>query len=406
MVYKNLLFVAASSICTISCMNEPLVETERVIPQSVYFVSQIEAIEVAQRFLSKSFEQRSVKSNASVDKYFVPMLDGETPYAYIVNFTDGGLAIIAADRRMNPILAYSEIGSISDDSSDYPAGFQIWLEGIKADFKSIKEGSCDEESTLKNSLMWDKLLTRIGTRSIPMDTTLPDPIDTTVGPLLSTTWYQNDPFNSYLPPSIDSTGIVLEHALAGSSTVAIARLMHYYQSPSSFSWNNMPLSISSSDTTNHSSLFGLYYDIYTKQNMSSSGSGSYVHEVFHLDSFLKNEFGYTSATQISYNRLADYPIVKSELLDHSRPVIFSGNLDHSSIRREYWVCDGVHKYEERVYDINGHPGLLGHLYFHHSWMSLMFPPIWLGFSNFTAGTAGFTPYSYTINMRLVYQIVP
>lgn len=410
MTKKISIYLAIASMWLCSCMREPLANNQSTIPLSPFYVSQADAIEVAQRFSSKTYKQLSVKSDASSSGNLLPMHDGDSPYAYIVNFPGGGLAIIAADRRMNPILAYSEIGSISEDSSAYPVGFQIWLDEIKADFRSLQEGTYDEESALNNSLAWDKLLTCEDSKSIPMDTSLPNPIDTTVGPLLSTTWYEGSPFNSSLPQMLDTTTFTFQNVIAGSSTVAIARLMHYHQSPSSFNWNDMPLSIPGNDSTYYSSLFGLYDDVFTKID-NYKGFYTYlgyteVKEVFHVDSFLKTQYGYSSATQISYNSHTDYTIVQSELLDHHRPVIFTGKCNIGDKRREYWVCDGVHKYEEIVYDNDEPIGLLGHLYFHQSWMSHFFPPLWLGFLSFTAGTLGTGTYSYDNNMRLFYQIIP
>ena len=397
--------------CGLSCERDLNTESEMAIPGTVYSVSPNDVIEVAQNVCSKTVQRVRSDSEASSKNSILSLCDGETPFAFIVNYSDDGFVIISADRRMNPVLAYSEDGSIDTDSSNYPAGFSIWLDDIKSDFNSIQEGDYDEEIALKNSLMWDKILQRIESRSIPVDTSLPELVDTTVGPLLSTTWYQGAPFNNYLPPLNNASGFqVLSHRWAGSPTVTVARLLHFHQYPTTFSWSSMPLSISANDTTSYSSLFGLYYDVYSKIN---NFAGFYcdslqttVNEVFHLDTFLKTQYGFSSATQINYSPHINYSIVSDELLNHSRPVIFTGETNPSTWEREYWICDGVHEFEDVTYLENGHAVINGYLYFHESWMTYRFPPMWLGFGLFTAGYSHSTPISFSKKMRLVYQITP
>lgn len=410
MTKKTILFITTSFIVVLSCMREVSPNSECAIDQSTYQVTKSDAVEVTHSFFINHCQKAFVKSNASSNDSFFSLRKNNTTYAYAVNFSDGGFAIVSADKRMNPILAYSETGNINADTSTYPTGFLIWLNDVIAEYEAIIEGHYDEEVAIKNSLMWNKMLAGSETRSIPVDPSLPDLIDTTVGPLLSTYWYDNTPFINYLPPHYDTTGIQdREHVWAGSSTVSVARLLHYHQHPSSFNWSSMPLTIASNDTTDYPSLFGLYSDVFSKIDNFKGFNRYYeytaVKEVFYLDLFLKNQYGFTSATQINYNRNSN--IVKSELLDHMRPVVFSGDLEYNVMGpRQYWICDGVHAFEDVVYDETGQPHINGYLYFHESWMRYGFPPVWLGHANFTLGSIHGTPISYSKNMRLVYQIIP
>lgn len=54
--------------------------------------------------------------------------DSEIPQLYIINFKEGGFIIISADKRIEPILAYSESSNFPlNDFSNMPFGLSFWL---------------------------------------------------------------------------------------------------------------------------------------------------------------------------------------------------------------------------------------------------------------------------------------
>ena len=375
-----------------------------------YKVSQSSAREVALTFFSERNLVSPTRGIVSDNERSFSFYDFGEPYAHFVNFSEGGFVIIAGDRRIEPILAYSETGSIDADSAYFPEGFKIWLNDIKLKTRYIRDNNIEDKSTLISSLLWKKFSPSFETRSVPIDTSSTPLIDTTVGPLIQTSWHDSSPYNRYLPSYLDTTEFVIKHYWAGSSTVAIAKLMHYYNYPNSFSWNAMPLSLSNSDTTDYSALFNLYLNVYNEidsyKGFNIIDHVARVKETFNLNSFLKIRYGYSSAKQKSYSKHVDYQIIKSELLDHYRPVILSGNSNISGRGRQYWICDGVHEYYE-IIDLNdGTQTRIGHLYFHHSWGDIWFPPTWLTFSDFSAGTISSITFTFSDNMRIVYEIIP
>lgn len=81
-----------------------------------------------------------------------------------------------------------------------------------------------------------------------------------IGPLLSTTWNQGDPYNSQV-----SGGKVL-----GCVTVAVGQLMHYYQHPTSFNWLDMPNATSYENVTLSSFLNQLRGELHVTDDGASN----------------------------------------------------------------------------------------------------------------------------------------
>lgn len=87
-------------------------------------VSEAQAIDLASSFWGLKEQSRSLTSEVSDVQYILkkPSLSRGTnslpdTLAYIFNFTDeGGFAIIAADNRVNPVLAYSKDGNFTLDN--------------------------------------------------------------------------------------------------------------------------------------------------------------------------------------------------------------------------------------------------------------------------------------------------
>jgi len=221
-----------------------------------------------------------------------------------------------------------------------------------------------------------------------------DPIDCydhteiyTVGPLLSTTWYQTGAFNDALP-YITCSGSSFQ-VYAGCVPIAMAQLMKYHQYPTSYSWSSMPLTYATTTTAN------FVKDIHTAIGNVYSGQPSYacdgtgVSASANMGNVLKSQFGYSSASWASYN----YQTVKSNL-SYSRPVLLSGD---NGTTGHMWVCDGYKDVNYYYADCTG----VGYLYYHMNWGWGGSSDGWYGFNNFNpAGT------NFNSNKKMVYNIVP
>ena len=400
-----------TTLWTVIACKDPLSDDSNLsVPDDAYLISKESAIEIAYDFYQKESNSNPVRSSSSDVKSCFSICDSDILHAHVVNFDDGTV-IVAGDKRMNPILGYTENGNISSDSSEYPTGFKIWLEDLKRQTYTLRETCQDAGTTSSISNPWESTMNSITTRVVPLDTTLPPLVDTTVGPLIATSWHEIEPYNTYLPPLLDTLGsAVLLHQWAGSSTVAIAQLMYYYSIPVNLNWSDMPLSISSSDTTCYASLFNLYLEIFNKtssyKGFNHTYQRTYVKEKFKLNDFLTSQYGFTSAKQKTYSKYSGYSIIENELLDYQRPVILSGTSSQYGWGRQYWLCDGVHEYDSVHYLDDGTQEIYGYLYFHHNWGTHYFPSLWLGHSVFTAGTVWGNSYAFSNNMRIVYEIIP
>ncbi len=217
--------------------------------------------------------------------------------------------------------------------------------------------------------------------------------DNQVGPLLETTWNQYSPYNNNCP-YISGTS---QHAYVGCVPIAIAQVMRFFEYPTTYSWTAMP------NNSANSSLWTLFSDIWSHIgvgiNIFYDSTGTRVNHSFDIGNYLKNEFGYSSATQTNYSKHEDYEIVRDELIENERPVIFKGV---SNGKGHAWVCDGVHEWQEECYVNNDHY-LVGHMLFHHVWGE--FPEInaWYAFSIFQPNNS---IYNFGSNMKLVYNICP
>ncbi|HCO66516.1 MAG TPA: hypothetical protein DIT04_01995, partial [Dysgonomonas sp.] len=76
-----------------------------------------------------------------VDESSIKSIGTDTkPSYYIINYKDNaGWVIIAADKRVNPIMAYSTEGNFDIDAKELPGGLLEWLENSDTYVKKIRK---------------------------------------------------------------------------------------------------------------------------------------------------------------------------------------------------------------------------------------------------------------------------
>ena len=387
--------ILAVSFVFFSCENanyqpEPLDDCQTDFP---YSVSLSQAISVVGHFIQDKGVSMPTRGNELIVSDSFTIVDNDNlPIIHTINFDGGGFAIISGDKRVYPLLAYSFDGCIPSDESAYPSGLKFWLNEVRSGINYIRKNGNDTNSL--SEIVWSRFENEsFQTRSMPADSSYWEHLyDNSVGPLLTTTWNQTSPFNDYLP-FVTAT----QHAYVGCVPIAIAQIMRYFEYPISYSWSQMP------DNTANSYIYSLINDIWScfgvGINITYDTSGTYVDSEYNLATYLKNEFGYSTATQINYSKHSDYSIVRNELIDYERPVILLGGSGSSG---HAWVCDGAHEWEEDIV-VNGKHNVYGYLYFHHVWGGDASYNGWYGFSNFVPTNSG---CDYGSNMQLVYNIHP
>jgi hypothetical protein len=134
---------------------EPVEEDAFAIAGNETLVSAEQAAGVAEAFFrSQDNEGIKTKSDAGLLKsptsIEVIKADTETPLAYILNYPEGGFAIVSATRDYHPVLAYSDEGSFEITPDMGPVAW--WLEDTK---EAIRQSAASgEEDKLYARRMW------------------------------------------------------------------------------------------------------------------------------------------------------------------------------------------------------------------------------------------------------------
>ena len=317
---------------------------------------------------------------------------------YVFRVKDNGFILISGDDRTLPILGYSLDNQFV--SEGIPAHVKWWLDNYEEQIAQLR----DEEVPPTESIMlqWRQYSENSGS-PVSLD-------ETSVAPLLTTTWNQSPYYNSMCPTDNSSSS---GHAVAGCVAIATAQVMKYWNWPTTgreshsythstygtlsanfattYSWSNMPNSLtSSSSSTQINAVAKLVYHVGVAVDMdygpSSSGAvtGSTSLTSNSANNALVKYFKYKSS--LAFISMSDYTlaewknIIISEL-DNSRPVIYAG----SGSGGHAFVCDG--------YNSSGN--------FHFNWG-------WGGWYNgyFAIGSLNPSSYNFNSNNRLIIGIEP
>lgn len=295
---------------------------------------------------------------------------GEEPEYYIFNAPEGGWAIIAAEDRVNPVIAYSPKGKF--DSSDLPENLIWWMNGV-AEYIDIVRGS-DMEAPASVKAAWE---------SLPVGAPESEKKE-----LVTAKWTQGDPFNSMCPVVNGETS----RSITGCVATAMAIIMQYNRWPlhgtgviggytTSYTVTYIPPYsiddhyydwdlLSGEDVVNGSiskwtpeqktEVAKLSYDcaVAVEMEFSSQGSGAAPEQVAGA---MKNNMSYsesvTHLSRSSYTLDKWFAIIKNEI-DQDRVVFYSGSGDGGG---HAFVCDGYDTDGQKVhinwgwgnFDVNG-----------------------------------------------------
>lgn len=293
----------------------------------------------AQSSKNKELENKKVKEISSV-----PNEEGDIVY-YIINYEKKGFLILAADNRIEPILAFSEDNNFPLDNEEYPNGLVEWLVDTKNFVDEVRKSSNLKHNIGKQMSWTTQSIQNIitphdGSEIRNFNKAVDDPPGEDpcedqhelTSPLLTTKWGQGNGYNNFVPllNCNSSNG----RAPTGCVATAMAQVMRYHEFPNNYTWANMPDDYGTTATAT------LMADIGNSVNMNYAcdGSGTGMDEI--SPSFT-GDFGYLSATKANFNR----DIVTQQLrLD--QPVILSGGRKDGwwifgvFADGHAWVCDG------------------------------------------------------------------
>ncbi len=308
----------------------------------------------------------------------------ENQYYVYENANGEGWVIVAADDAVTPILAYSKTGTFRIDNQ--PVNVRSWLGKYDKFITKIEaDGAAQDEEVAAE---WSAL--KKGVRKAKGDAI--------VGPLIKTTWDQDDPYWNLCPGSGSTK------AYTGCVATAMAQVMNYWQWPvkgtgsrtyqpmdpnsntgakskrygqqsanfgnTTYDWTNMKDSYSGSYTDAQATAVAtLMYHCGVATDMmygndDDGGSGTYTVNYGDWDwaddegecaqNALANFFGYKKSTLTGYMRDgyidkesgykyydswtdAEWTAMVKEELDKKHPIMYGGASDEGG---HSFICDG------------------------------------------------------------------
>ena len=293
-------------------------------------------------------------------------ITAQTGYSefYVFAGSDGrGFVIVSGNDCVTPILGYSATSVFATEGM--PANLRQWLNSYEEQIRFCRQNSEYNGITVSPASspvgqQWQRLLAG----SMPTN-----PYNTSVSPLISTTWDQQTYYNSLCP--YDSVEGV--RTVTGCVATAMGQLMRYWSHPdtgygghtyvhssygsmsarfdSGYSWTTMPSQLdASSSAAEVYAVASLLHDVGVAVEMdygtaTSGGSGAYTHGSGQVsqpsaENALRYYFKYKSSLhtvrKADVSDSAWYALLRHEL-DNGRPVMYDG---YDSVSGHTFLCDG------------------------------------------------------------------
>ncbi len=261
---------------------------------------------------------------------------------YIFN-SEHGFVVVAADNRVNPVLAYSDHSQFQVENM--PENLQYWMQSLNDGIQNAIDQRLEPTEEIREE--WMLLIS--GKQLAPKSRTM-------VPPLVKTHWDQFEPYNNLCPGDCPT----------GCVATAMAQIMKYWEWPitgtgtysythsvygelsadfgnTTYDWDNMiDMLTTSSTTAQQDALATLMYHCGVAVNMNyCSGSGSASSPYSYLSSlpiyFDYNQSDLQRLDASGYNTESWIALLKAEL-DCGRPMLYSG--DKTGSPGHTFICDG------------------------------------------------------------------
>ncbi|MCM1483156.1 MAG: C10 family peptidase [Muribaculaceae bacterium] len=230
---KKVIFLLAPWLLLASgCSNDDV--TEPVMPDGAdivpaQFINEVTALNIAKgavRELAGS-ESRASLMLTPIEVRTYPSASRASmgdDACYIINFAEGGYAVVSADARMPEVLAMDTEGRFSPEDN---AGQEFFMELA---FEYLPSRSLSQNGGLPGLIPFDSISViepayvwhnghrcGVGLRE--------SGISLNIQPFITTRWHQNAPFNTFTPM------FGTKNAPAGCAVIAVAQIMNYYKKP-------------------------------------------------------------------------------------------------------------------------------------------------------------------------------
>lgn len=390
---KRLIIVLLFGTILFSCNQNNELELNST-ESSNYLVDENIANKIANNYIFNSnYESKKTSKERKIKEVFPVKDEKKETVFYIINYEKKGFLILSADKRISPVLAYSENNEFRTNEKSYNSGIANWLNMTMKTIQIARENNIKQTDLVKAE--WDIFLSQPGSLNIPDLGPCALYENEIIEPLLSTRWEQGNGFNAYMPFLADCD-IPGGRAWAGCVPLAIAQIMKYHEYPSTYNWDDMP------NRNNSLSTAGLIRDIHQELDVEYDCEGTGVNNPINPTiALLTNHYNYSTANKSNFNS----EIIKQEL-SLNRPVLLKGSEDNTQIFRafkgHFWVCDGVKKIKTCYSDENGN--------IINSWFSVTYHMNW-GWGGDEDGWYAyghFDPSIYSLDNRLkmIYNIKP
>lgn len=283
--------------------------------------------------------------------------DGENVLYYIVNFDQKGFVVIAANDASVPVLGYSTDQNL-DKTNASPAlidWFTIYEESLKAVYK------LNSKPTAEAKAEWLRIT---NPNAVVNEAKIGAPV---VGPLLSSTWNQDQYYNEQCPFDSMSVNGYDFHVPNGCVALSTSQVMYYNRHPATgtsfrgYTEDDYGYLYANFGATNYN--FDAFTDVLNNYNHNVAklishigisvmmdyavdGSGS---QTAYAAQSLKQYFGYSSNVTLknktSYPIEANWVALFKQQLDARHPMINSGRASDGSGGHAY-NCDG---YDDQDY---------------------------------------------------------
>ena len=185
-LYKSIITVAAV------CMTAGTISARHLTPDDA----------LARVYNSTQVNPR-IKKAANKVRLVHTMTSGTVPTVYVYNQrANKGFLILSADDTAPAILGYSDTGTINPDN--LPPGLDEWMNNLSADIGYVASNPRNLRTSPSPGNAWDD-----------------------IGPMLTTTWDQGDPYNTLCPwtKNYDTK------CPTGCAATAMAQIMNFYEWP-------------------------------------------------------------------------------------------------------------------------------------------------------------------------------
>ncbi|MCL2131215.1 MAG: C10 family peptidase [Lentimicrobiaceae bacterium] len=338
MKYKKLTLLVIFAACSLTYAQEVDYETAKNIASAFITVK----------------KGNTQKSNLEISTQRTVYGNAETPLLYVFNFEGGGFVVVAANKNVEPVLAYAPAGEFSMEGENPAAEswLNVYAQGIAIAVETQAVPTSEMLSKWNNA---EKGNFSSRTQKAAV-----------VEPLLTSTWNQNRYYNALCPDTIVGSGYD-DHTPNGCVALAMAQIMYYHRYPRSgygssyyvcagygpqgadyanANYNYDAMSDIATDYSNAIAQLCYHAGVSVRMNYKAEGSGALsqdAHKAF------SSRFTYKATIGIHSRGSSDLSWINLLKTDLNRglPVYYSACTGGSGVHACHaFVCDG---YDEADY---------------------------------------------------------